>query len=205
MAALAVVAIGVIGVVVFFALGGDPTVTAGPLLGQSSGDGQTITSIATDPRETVSMGLTVPIRGPLKDRVVLDSVELIEPSRGLEVEGMLVSTGRGTSFSCVGTARVFPPHGCRTWPVSGWEVSEEAISHEGFQVVLGLSVETEGVEDFPAFAVNYHSGGSDHRAVFLQGGQLCASQAEFPDGYPGSKQLVNRQDEIASTEIEGGG
>jgi hypothetical protein len=195
---MAGVTVVVLSTAILFLRGGRSHLAAGPLRGQTNVDGITITGIPLQQGSKASIGVYVPIEASTQQGLVIDSVDLVGADRGLRLDGALVSTGRGDSFVCVGASRRFPPNACRTWPLRNWALSREAFDHGFFQVVLGLSVTDPGVYGFAGVAVRYHDEESNYRAIYIQGGQLCAPRRVHGTGCPDTKEVRSRQRSLAS-------
>lgn len=67
----------------------------GPLRGQESSDSTTMTGIATEVGETVSIGVFIPIKKELSTQLVIDGVMLLNATPGLKLDAALASTGNG--------------------------------------------------------------------------------------------------------------
>jgi hypothetical protein len=159
-----------------------------------SGSSSAITGITLNVQGVASLGVFVPA-GPESRGHILDSFDLIGLEGPIRLLGVRASTGRGASFSCVGSARRFPPRGCRLFPLQGWRVSAEAIDHGGFQIVIGLSIEAAGTGHYLGVGLTYHDAdGRVFRAVFAQGGILCAPKDEFfTTGCPNLDEVARSQ------------
>jgi hypothetical protein len=196
--AMAGLAVAVLSVALLFTRGGPSQLAAGPLRGQTDVDSITITGIALQEGSKASIGVYVPIESATPQGLVMDDVDLVGADPGLRLDEALISTGRGDSFVCVGASRRFPPSACRIWGLRDWTLSREALDHGFFQVVLGLSVDDPGVYGFAGVAVRYHDDTSKYRAIYIQGGQLCAPRRAYGTGCPDTEEVRARQQELAS-------
>jgi hypothetical protein len=161
---------------------------AGPLQTVANSEAVTVTGFQVPRGETGAIGVTVLLDPPPPEGLVLDGLGLIDPTPNLRVAGAMVSTGKGASYSCTGTASHFPPAGCRLFPLRGWAISAEARDHRGFQAVLGLSP-TSTTASFAGVALSYHdSEGQHYVAVLPQAARVCVPASE-PGCGPGLGQL----------------
>jgi hypothetical protein len=181
-------------------MGLDPGPLETPPLAESS---RTMVGVAVDRRETVSIGIYVPAPASALG-LRLQSVELLDPGEGLVSVGALVSTGRRSGSACVGAGRTFPPQGCSLQGVDDWSIPRAAVADQGFQIVLGL--ELVGTDDagFAGLAVDYldPADGSRYRAIFMQGGVLCAPRSRYEDApadCPGKEQLLRDQEALVDS------
>jgi hypothetical protein len=149
--------------------------SAGPL---AAGSDTTITGIALDENQVASVGVFVPVPAG-SEGVVLDRVQLVDPTSGIHLVDARVSTGRGQSFVCVGSALRFPPPDCRLFPVEGWRVSAQAMAAGGFQLVLGLKTTQTGAAWYPGVALEYHDTNGSYKEILRQGGELCAPRDRY--------------------------
>jgi hypothetical protein len=163
-----------------------------------------LTGVPTGVDRPVSIGVEVVGSDSMPADLQITEVRLINAPPELRVVGALASTGRGESFTCVGSSRSFPPAGCRVDPLEGWTVSAEAIEHGGFQIVLGLAVSQRGTYGYPGVLLTYTDAqGERFTDVFLQGGQVCAPMKEGKIGCPRSGEIRREQRRIAD-ELEAG-
>jgi hypothetical protein len=164
----------------------------------------TLTGMPVRLNQTVSIGVDVAFADPPTGELVMNGVYLIDPPAELVLDDAVASTGRSVSHTCVGSDDQFPPPKCETAPLEGWSISDEAIAHGGFQIVLGLSISEEGVFGYPGVVLSYrNSSGDEFADVLLQGGQLCTPAHDDQIGCPRSGEIRTSQRVIAR-DIENG-
>lgn len=114
------------------------------------------------------------VRNVGESPLVLDSVELVEPTDAIKIVGALV--GYPTGPVRTGTA-IFPPDTPKQLtPLEGFEVPPNSGP---LQVFVGLSAEDGNSGTFRGVAINYHAGSESFVLVAPIALQACAPPSAF--------------------------
>ncbi len=111
---------------------------------------------------------------------VLDGVDLIGSTGGIELVGALVSL-QDSRFSGDGT---FPPSfGINMSPLRGFAIPpDQELGTRDVAVFLGLREKRVGVEWFTAVGIRYHVGARRYRYVFPYAVAICTTVDRYASG-----------------------
>lgn len=121
------------------------------------------TSIATRQAVGTSMtwGTVMPMN-PTNQDIVLESIELSEPARGLTVIGLGVSDPRA---GAVGTADGYPPTGVEPREVSGTVLSPATGPSPFVQLVIGVRLDAPEGGSISGLRIRYSVGSRRYETV----------------------------------------
>jgi hypothetical protein len=130
------------------------------------------------------------------ENAVLDGLVPLSPSEGIEVVGSGVLPPAASAIGAVGG---WPPEGMREPPpVPGFAIPPGEGSLDAYQILVGVQATGPGVHTIPGFEIRYHVGGTDHRAVLIQGVWICVPREEKP-ACPGKDGIEEQQRELLAS------
>ncbi len=105
------------------------------------------------------------------DAAVLDSVQLVNATTGVEVTGVLAADITDEHHNWL-TSDNFPPKRPEgTRPLAGFPVAPAAA--QSVQILVGIELTDDQVAGFDQIAVDYHVGDHAYRYVMPSGAVLC--------------------------------
>ncbi|HSM38737.1 MAG TPA: hypothetical protein VK838_05335, partial [Candidatus Limnocylindrales bacterium] len=118
---------------------------------------------------------------------ILDGVSLRGATAGLRIQGASVLPIGQTSGGLWFNHHRYPPPGVspdRLQPLAGFRMAAAQASSDGMQVLLALTVPSEGMFEFEAIAIDYRVEGRRYEAVFPFAMRVCAPPVQL-GGCPG--------------------
>ena len=118
------------------------------------------------------------------EEVVLDRIEFLDRTPGLELIGPLVMhvrTAPGVSALATGMIRQYPPphEGATLHTVRGFRIAPHRSWKDDVELLIGFRAHRAGVSSYRAFEVHYHVGDKSYVARFPDPLAVCVPRS-FP-------------------------
>jgi hypothetical protein len=119
-----------------------------------------------------------------REAVVLDRIDFLDRTPGLEIIGPLVMhlrTTPGVPALATGLIRQYPPphEGATLHPVAGFRISPHRSWKDDVELLIGFRAHHRGVLFYRAFEVHYHVGDKRYIARFPDSLAVCVPRS-FP-------------------------
>jgi hypothetical protein len=160
--------------------GSSATVRGGPLAEHGARMGE---AVLMDVGKTGTYGAET-LENHGHEDVVLDRIEFLDRTPGLEIIGPLVMhvrTAPGVPALATGMIRQYPPphEGATLHRVSGFRIAPHRSWKNDVELLIGFRAHRAGVSSYRAFEVRYHVGDTRYVARFPDPLAVCVPRS-FP-------------------------